>query len=316
MKENSKTGCGSAWIRAPGSGPGGRGFKSRRPDGRFFLKRFLPLLFFLSQIPPSQTEEGEIPSLAESILVPIPEKRPDLPEITVNRNLFRKEDVLNLFLPGKREFQKDGELEIYSHPDGKEVTFYPKMGFIYVFPAPPMKHSVEIEKAEKTARRFLEDFGGLPADAELMEKGTIQAGEFGSVHYFTFGHKYHDIPVESDVIRVSVIGNHVSELVFFWSQVEKETKPTQIIHAMEGVRKAWLYFYQVIFMNRYRIPNQVVKLELIYFYKSSKELDKLVPVWRIDLQARMTEFAEDGKQRYRYQIIPVRINALTGEAVE
>ncbi|MHA2610058.1 MAG: hypothetical protein V2G48_06630 [bacterium JZ-2024 1] len=252
--------------------------------------------------------------MKESIQVAIPDIRPSLPELTVTYALWKKEDVLNLFLPGKRTMEKEGDLEIYTQPDGKEVDIYPQPGFIYVFPSLPIKTSVSLDEAEKIARKFLEDFGGLPQDAELFEKGTIPAQDLGTIHYFTFGHKYHEIPVETDIIRVSVIGKQVSELVFFWSRIEKEGKPTEILHAMDGIRKAWEYFHRKIF-NRPLVPAKVVKLDLMYFYASSREFTKLVPMWRIGLRAEITEITEGRMQKRPFEIV-LRVNALTGEVWE
>jgi len=267
--------------------------------------------------------QGPEELLRSSIRVKLPTETPELPEIQVNRRLFQKEAILKQFLGEVPQKIEEGSVEIYLGKDGQEVDFYPTQVFTFLHPIQPEEEKKTMNEAEarKVVNDFLEKFGGLPSEAYLLESRALRGeGEIGTLYYYIYAHNYHNVPVETDVIRLTAGANRVVEFVFGWSTPVKEFPSVKIIPAEVGLKNALKHLYVDILKNKYYATAEVTDVKLFYHYKSEKELERLVPVWRFTMVLTGQSLLQPGQTQFKgpetigYSI-EVRINAITGDPI-
>lgn len=278
-------------------------------------------IILLTGFPLFSQEPEEL--LRSSIRIKLPTETPELPEIQVNRRLFQKEMILKQFLGEVPPKIEEGSIEVYTGKNGQEVDFYPTQVFSFLQPIQPEEEKKTMNEAEarKAVNDFLEKFGGLPAEAYLLESKALRGeGGAGNLYYYIYAHNYHNVAVETDVIRLTAGAGRVVEFVFGWSTPVKEFPSVKIIPAEAGLKNALKYLYVDILKNKYYATAEVTDVKLYYYNKSQKEIERLVPVWRFTmvltgqslLQPGQTQFREPEAIGYSIQ---VRINAITGDPI-
>ncbi|MGH8103375.1 MAG: hypothetical protein ACREJQ_02500 [bacterium] len=283
--------------------------------------------FFLNRASAQDVEE----IIRQSIKTKFPNQTPSLPVIQISRALFEKDKIIPLLLKSKpapiKEELTIGDLVYYTTNDGKELDFYPSGAFSYLYPVGPGEKllTTSAEQAKTDINSFLADFGGLPEDAKLYDSGKLQGGVGSAdavLYYFLYSHAFHDVPVETDVIRVVAGGSRVVEFSFAWSAALKESASVPIKKSQECYRSALKYYYEKILGGKYKVPSTLTGVKLFYYFKTEKDFENLVPVWRYTLTSPIgyLDAGQKGKPASKAAVIEIgtaviRVNALTGDVI-
>lgn len=271
--------------------------------------------------------------IRQSIKTRFPSQTPALPEITVNRVLYEKTKIVPLLLKSSPKPQKEtltvGDLEYYATDNGKEMDFYPDGAFTYLNPVAPGEKLLtpSEEQAKSDVNSFLADFGGLPEDAKLYDKGKLQGGTGTAdivLYYFLYSHRYYDVPVETDVIRAVAGGGRIVEFAFSWSTPVKESAHTPVKKSQECYRYALKHYYEKILGGKYLVSATLTDVQLMYYFKSEKAFDTLVPVWRYTFTSPIgyRDLGQKGGAGSKPSTVTglgraeIRINALTGDPIQ
>ncbi len=253
----------------------------------------------------------------ESFKAKIPQERPVVPEIQVKRITFPEKDLLARLVPGARKTFESPLVRVFETEDGRMLELYSDGSLVFTDPlreeelqAPATPRTL----ARKIAEDFLTDFGGLPEDAKLHRAESITGEKGLQILFFEYYHEFYGLPVERDLIRVSVSAGRVVEFVFGWTKPVNEGKPRKVISAEEGIKKALAFYFQRILGGKLYQPVEIQEVRLLYSWKDPRKKRVLVPVWRVKVALRGEVVG--GRQKQKSLFVQVlRVNAHTGEVI-
>lgn len=261
----------------------------------------------------------------------IPQDRPDLAEVKVERVRTTDEELLKRFMGADaRKTQESPEVRVYEDKEGRLLQVFSHGGFAFTYPADPKElvaKKMTLGEARTIAEAFLEQNGGLPEGAYEYKSGEVSQGiteGAAVIYYFTYAHKLFGVPVEYDNITVSVGASRVLEYIFGWSKLvtpegKAAAKAQKVIPAMNAVQKALAFQYERVLGGKSYQPVRVEGATLVYTLKTKGDYTVLAPAWKVTLsmESRVapTSAGEAPPAQKAKFLQNIRVHALTGDVI-